>query len=487
MGLKLAAFRPERTVECGGFRPFERITMRKIITVLLALAMGIASIADVAVGAQQKKKPAGGGIPLIRDAEIEGLLRLYSKPIFKAAGLNPAAVHVYIIKNDKINAFVAEGQRLFIHTGLLTRTKTPNEVIGVIAHETGHIAGGHLARMGNELDKASVKSIIGMLVGAAAIVGGAATGQRGASQAGQGIILGSQSLAQRGFLSYQRDMEASADNAALRFLKATGQSSKGMLDLFQVLANESLNATEDADPYLFSHPMPLDRIRNLELASRQSSFFDKPDSPQLLMRHKLMQAKLAGFIDSPQSVFQRYPTSDNSLPSRYARSISMFRKGDTSNAIPIMDSMIRDLPSDPYFYELKGQALLEGGKPAEALAPLKHANELLTNSGLLQILYAQALIATNVPDNSRAALTLLTRAKRTEPDSVEIYKHSAVAYGQLGDVPHAELATAQAALAQGDTELAVEKAKYAATQFKHGTPEWLKANDILNFANKKQN
>lgn len=458
--------------------------IRRITALCVAFAMAFTGLAETGIAAA--RKPAqGNSLPLIRDAEIEGLLRLYSIPIFKAAGLNPSAVRVYIIKNDKINAFVAEGQRLFVHTGLLMRTRTPNELIGVLAHETGHIAGGHLARMGIELNKASVQSIIGTLVGMAAVVGGAAAGQTGASQAGQGIVMGSQGFAQRGILAYQRDMEASADNAALKFLKATGQSPKGMLTLFQLLANESLAATADADPYLLSHPMPLERIRNLELAAKASPFFDTLDSPQLMLRHQLMQAKLAGFLNSAQSVFQRYPTSDNSLPARYARSISMFRSGDNKNAIPIMDSLIKDLPQDPYFWELKGQALLEGGTPGKAIAPLQQANRLLPKSGLIQILYAQALLATENKANARQALNLLILAKKTEADSVQIPKFSAMAYAQLGDVPRAELATAEAAMAQGDNVLAAEKAKFALTQFKHGTPEWLRANDILNFANKE--
>jgi predicted Zn-dependent protease len=459
--------------------------IRRFISACVVFAMTFTGLFAQGFAATPKKD-TGPSLPLIRDAEIEGLLRLYSRPIFKAAGLNPSAVHVYIINNDKINAFVANGQRLFVHTGLLMRTKTPNELIGVLAHETGHIAGGHLARMGNELDKASAKSIVGMLIGMAAVVGGSIAGQQGAAQAGQGIVMGSQGLAQRGFLAYQRDMEASADNAALKFLKATEQSPKGMLDLFQLLANESLASTSDQDPYLFSHPMPMERIRNLEAAAKTSIYFDKPDPPQLMLRHQLMQAKLAGFLDSPQAVFQRYPSSDDSLPSRYARSIAMFRKGDNKNAIPIMDSLIRDLPADPYFWELKGQALLEGGQAGQALAPLKQANTLLPNSGLLQILYAQALLATDSNANASLALSLLIRAKRTEADTADVYKYSAIAYGKLGDVPRAELSTAEAALAQGDTTLAVEKAKFAAGQFKHGSAEWLKANDILNFATKKQ-
>ena len=458
--------------------------IRKLTAICLAILMTIGGLAGESIAAT-KKKPRGPSLPLIRDAEIEGLLRLYSKPIFQAAGLNPSAVRVYIINNDKINAFVAGGQRLFIHTGLLTRTQTPNEVIGVLAHETGHIAGGHLARMGIELDRASVQSIIGALIGVAAVVGGAAAGQSGASQAGQGILIGSQGLAQRNLLSYQRGMEASADQAALKYLKATEQSPKGMLTLFQTLANESLASLENADPYLLSHPMPLERIRNLELDAQKSKFFDQEDSPQLLLRHQLMQAKLAGFMQSPQFVFQRYPSKDKSLPSRYARSIAMFRKGDTKNAIPLIDSLIQDVPEDPYFWELKGQALLEGGAPAKAIAPLRQANKLLPNSGLIQILYAQALIATENRANIRQALNLLTLAKKTERDSVEIYKYSALAYGFLNDVPRAELATAEAAMIQGDTALAAEKAKRVIGQFKHGTPEWIRANDILNFANKE--
>ena len=458
--------------------------IRNLTAICLAIVMSIGGLAGESIAAT-KKKPRGPSLPLIRDAEIEGLLRLYSKPIFRAAGLNPSAVRVYIINNDKINAFVAGGQRLFIHTGLLTRTETPNEVIGVLAHETGHIAGGHLARMGIELDRASVQSIIGTLVGVAAVVGGAAAGQSGASQAGQGIVLGSQGLAQRNLLSYQRDMEASADQAALKYMKATEQSPKGMLTLFQTLANESLASLENADPYLLSHPMPLERIRNLELEAKKSKFFDQEDAPQLLLRHQLMQAKLAGFMQSPQFVFQRYPSTDKSLPSRYARSISMFRKGDTKNAIPLIDSLIRDVPEDPYFWELKGQALLEGGSPAKAIAPLRQANKLLPNSGLIQILYAQALIATENRANIKQALNLLTLAKKTERDSVDIYKYSALAYGFLNDVPRAELATAEAAMMQGDTALAAEKAKRVIGQFKRGTPEWIRANDILNFANKE--
>jgi predicted Zn-dependent protease len=460
--------------------------LQRCITLVLIVAMSLAGSMGDALAAKKKTPVRGSSLPLIRDAEIEGLIRLYSRPIFRAAGVNPGAVRVYIVRNDKINAFVAEGQRLFLHTGLLMRSKTPNQLIGVIAHETGHLAGGHLARMGRELQNASIESIIGMLVGVAAMVGGGVAGSQSAAQAGQGIMLGTQGLAQRNFLAYTRDMESSADQAALKYLGATQQSSKGMLDMFQILANESLASTVNADPYLFSHPMPLERIRNLEREARQSAHFNAEDKPALMLRHQLMQAKLLGFMASAQQVFQRYPSSNTSLPARYARAIATFRKGDVANAIPIIDSLIRDIPQNPYFWELKGQALLEGGQAQAALAPLKEANRLLPKSGLIQIMYAQALIATDNPANSGAALNLLTQARRTEPEAPGVYSFLAVVYGRQGKIGQAELATAEAAMRSGDTDLAREKAKSAASQLPKGTPEWLRANDILNFVERKK-
>jgi predicted Zn-dependent protease len=456
--------------------------LRKIVGLLLSAALINAALSSVAVSRDAKPK----GPNLIRDAEIEGLLRLYARPIFKVAGINPDAVKVYVIADPSINAFVAGGQRIFIHTGLITRANSPNQVIGVLAHETGHIAGGHLAKMNNEMQSASTEQVIGMLVGIGTMVGGAMSGNSEAAKAGQGIIMGTQSLAQRGFMQYQRGMESTADQSALKYLAATGQSAKGMLDLFRVLANESIASTTNADPYVFSHPMPFDRIRTLEAAAKASPYFDKPEDAGLMLRFQLAKAKLTGFMQSPQIVFQRYPTSDNSLPSRYARAIAMFRTGDLKNALPIIDSLTEELPQDPYFWELKGQAYLENGQADLGIPAIKKARSLLPNNGLLQVLAAQILLGSENASHADEALNLLRKAKQTEDSMPDIYKAMAHAYALKNDVPRAELATAEYAWYTGDKKLAIEKATAAEKFFKHGSPEWLRANDLLNFANKKE-
>lgn len=440
-----------------------------------------ASLLSPALAADKKEK----GPSLIRDAEIEGYLRSVARPIFRAAGINAGDVNVYVIADDRINAFVAGGQRIFINTGLFTKTKSPDEVTGVIAHETGHIAGGHLARLKNEMARASTERIIGMLVGVAATVGGAASGNTAAAKAGQGIMMGSQGIAQRNFLSYQRSMEASADQAGLKFLTATKQDPEGMLTLFQKLASESIASTSQSDPYLFSHPMPLDRIRNLEVAARQSPYFGQPDNPAQVLRYELIKAKLVGYMQSSQRVFQRYPSSNTSLESRYARSIAMYRRGDIKNALPLLDSLTADVPQNPFFWELKAQALLENGQATRAVPSIERARKLLPNNGLLQLLHAQILLATNDPAKADQALKLLVLAKKTEGETPVIFKYEAQAQALKGDLARADLATAEYYWMTGEKPLAIEKAKKAQMRFKKGTREWLRANDLLTFAQNK--
>lgn len=454
-----------------------RETAKRLLCLLCTIAVLASSV--VIPTAQAR------GLPLIRDAEIEGLMRLYTRPVFKAAGLNPRAVRVYLINQSGINAFVAGGQRIFIHTGLLQQAKTPNEVIGVLAHETGHIAGAHLSRLGTQIEKASNLAIISMLLGAAVAVGGAASGAKGTSQVGQATIAGGQSLAQRYMLSYVRAQESSADQAAIKYLTKTGQSGKGMLDLFHRLANQSIGSLRRTNPYTQSHPMPFERIRNLENLAKKSKFFKKKDAGILLLRHHLMQAKLAGFLSSPRVVFRKYPRSNNSLPSRYARAIVSFRTGDTKNALPIIATLIRDIPQNPYFWELKGQALLQSGRAREAIKPLKIAVKKSGNNGLIGMLLARAYLDIGGKRNARTALTVLNKAKRKENESPDLHFLLARAYGMRGDIAHAELETAEYAMRNGDKQLALQKAKNALKKLKRGTPSRQRAIDIVNFAIRK--
>jgi predicted Zn-dependent protease len=453
------------------------------------LAARAAKIALATCLAVQTSYPAwaqGVNLPLIRDAEIESLMRIYTKPIFRVAGITEGAAKVYLVRQPSINAFVAGGQRIFINTGLLSQAKTPNEVIGVLAHETGHIAGGHLARMGAQMDKASTQAIIGMLIGAAAIAGGMAAGSSGASQAGAGVLMGTQGLVGRNLLAYVRAQESSADQAAIKFLDETGQSGQGMLTLFQKLANQSMGSLKNVNPYVMSHPMPLERIRNLEVSVKKSPFYDRDDPNDLVLRHRLMQAKLAGFLNAAQQVFQQYPTSDKSLPARYARSIAAYRMGDLKNALREIEALTKAQPGYAYFWELKGQALLESGHAAEAVPPLAKAAKLSNGNGLIQIMLAQALLQDESRGNAQAALKLLKSSVRSERESSVLHAQMAIAYARLGNIPLADLSTAEAAILRGDRDLATQKAQLAAQKLKQGSPEWIRAKDILNFAEQKK-
>jgi predicted Zn-dependent protease len=321
--------------------------------------------------------------------------------------------------------------------------------------------------------------IIAMLLGAGAMVAGAAGGGTGLANAGAAAVAGPQEMIRRSLLSYQRQQEENADRAGVKFLTATAQSPKGMYETFKRFTSESLFAARGADPYLQSHPMPADRVAALEEFARASPYWDKKDDPALQMRHDMMRAKISSFMERQDTVYRRYPLSNTSLPARYARAITTYLHGDLNNALTQIDGLIQAQPNNAYFYELRGQALLEGGKPNDAIAPLHKALSLSANAPLIEMLLGQALVATDNKAHTDEAITILRAAVARESEAPLGYMQLAMAYGRKGDYAEADLASAQAAYLRGDNKTARELASRAKTRFAIGTPGWVRADDIV--------
>jgi predicted Zn-dependent protease len=334
--------------------------------------------------------------------------------------------------------------------------------------------------MRQELATAQTAAIVAMLLGVGALAAGAKSGSYDMANVGMAAINAPQSYLMHTLLAYQRAQEEQADRAGVRFLTMTGQSSKGMYDTFKRFADEMMFTSAYIDPYVQNHPMPTERMAALaELV--KTPYWDKKDSPDLQFRHDMMRAKLYGFTERADVVSRHYPASDTSLPARYARAITSYRFGDIRSALTQIEGLIQAKPNYPYFYELEGQALLEGGHPAEAVGPLRHAVELAPNPALIQILLAQAMIATNNPKMADEAVPLLRAALVKEPESSDAYEQLAMAYGHNKNFAEADLASAEAAFARGDNKTARELAARAKTRFAVGSPGWVKADDIVAF------
>ncbi|BBK41369.1 peptidase M48 [Allostella vacuolata] len=411
-------------------------------------------------------------VSLIRDAEIEATVRAYAAPLFAVAGLDPDAVQVYLVNDQRINAFVAGGQRLFLNTGLILRAKTPNQLSGVIAHETGHIAGGHLARIQDALSTASTTAIIAMLLGIAAAA------LAGDGKAAGAAVIGGTSLAQRNLLHYNRGQESSADQAGMSYLDRTGQSSRGLLEFFGILEQQELLAAIRQDPYLRSHPLTRERIDAVRAHVARSRHSDAVDSPELRARHDRMLAKLRGFLQSPSETLAQYPASDRSLPARYARAIAYYRIPDLKRALPELDQLIRDFPKDPFFHELKGQVLFETGRGQEAAAPYREALRLAPAEPLLRYGLAQVLLERNDVEAATEARALLNEAVRHETRNPSFWRLLAIAYGREGNIGMAALSLAERYAAAGDNRNAVQQSNRALGILARGSPAWLRAEDL---------
>ena len=447
--------------------------MSKLTALITAIALAVASMPAVA---EPEKGP-----PVLRDTEAEQLLRDYTRPILRAAGLEKQNIQVVIINESVFNAFVADGRRIFVNYGALMQSETPNQIIGVLAHETGHLAGGHLAKLREQLAQAQTQMIIAMMLGVGAVVAGARSGNNtgGLSNAGAAMISGPQEMIRRSLLSYQRQQEENADRAGVKFLTATGQSAKGMYDTFKRFTNDSLFAAHGADPYVQSHPMPAERVAALEELAHSSPYWDKKDDAALQLRHDMVRAKISAFMERQDTVYRRYPLSNDSLPARYAHAISTYLHGDPRSALAQIDLLIQAQPNNPYFYELRGQALIEGGKPVEAIAPLRKAVQLSNNAPLIEMLLGQALVASDNKAYADEAISILRAAVARETEAPMGFTQLAMAYAKKGDLADADLASAQAAYLRGDNKTARDLASRAKTRFAVGTPGWVKADDIV--------
>jgi predicted Zn-dependent protease len=320
-----------------------------------------------------------------------------------------------------------------------------------------------------------------MLLALGAAVGGAATNAPGVGQALPGLMMGPQEMIRRSLLSYVRQQEEAADRAAVNFLNATGQSTKGMLETFKRFADQTMFLSRSVDPYTLTHPMPRDRIAVLENLARESPYYDRKDSPQLQLRHEMMRAKLSGFIDRQDVVLRRYPPTNNSLPARYARAIAASRFGNVRDAVTSVDSLIAEHPDNAYFHELKGQILLESARAKDAIVPLRRAVAASHGSPLIRMMLGQALVQSGDPAVAEEAVAELRQALAKEPNAPLGYRQLAIALGRKGDRASADLASAQASFNEGDFNTARQLAARAQRVMPKGTPGWLKADDIVNY------
>ncbi|MDG3444408.1 M48 family metalloprotease [Nitrospirillum amazonense] len=417
------------------------------------------------------------GINLVRDAEIEHTLRVFATPIFRAAGIVPDAVTLVLVNDDELNAFVAGGQNMFVNTGLIMAADTPEQLIGVMAHETGHMAGGHQVRSRDAIENAVILSTLATLLSVAAAIGGTRRGDGGG--AAMGGIAGAQELGARSFFAFSRAQEASADEAGLSYMEANGYSSKGMLEFMEKLRRQDagLPQTKQVE-FLMTHPLTKNRVEYIENFVDHISKFTNAKMPSAYYdMHQRMRAKLYGFIH-PDLALRKYPESDTSVPARYARSIAYYQVGDINKGLKIVDGLIEQEPKNPYFYELKGQILFENGRAKEAVDPYRNAVKYAPDSAQLRMALGHALLEAGDDKLVREAIDVLRSSARDEPLVELTWLLLASAYARADMAPQLAYARAEEALARGDIRAARYHADRAEQMLPAGSPDWVRAQDI---------
>lgn len=438
-------------------RAFQRLAAR-LLTTLAALVLGV--------------NPALAQ-SILRDAETEALFRDMAEPIVKAAGLDPRNVDVVLVNDMSVNAFVAGGQVVYLNAGLINEATSANEVQGVIAHELGHVTGGHVINdTGGKA--ASNISILSLLLGVAAAAAGAGDAAMGVLMAGQQAALGK-------YLAYSRSQESAADAAGAQYLSAAGISGRGSISFFKKLQNMEFRYgfTRTLDSEFYStHPMTGDRIATLEDTYSRDPAWNRPADPALEARFQRTKAKLFGYLATPADTLRVYPVTMTDIPARYARAYSWHKDGFLDKAMAESDALLAAAPNDPYFLELKGQVLLEAGRPRDALGPLRRATELSGNQPLIATTFGHALIATEDRDNFAEAERVLKTAVARDRENPFAWYQLGVVYAARGDMARAKLASAEQQVMSGQMPAALSSAQAAEAELPKGSPDWLRAQDI---------
>ncbi len=449
------------------------MTAARLGSLLRGLALAAAGFVALCAGA---RAPNAAEV-LLRDAETENNIKTLAAPIWRAAGLEPSDVGIYLVQDNQLNSFVAGGQAIFINSGLVLRAENPNQLIGVVAHETGHIAGGHVLRAKEAMRNASIESIIAMVAAAGASV----LGRSGAP------LLGAAGVGERSFLQFSIAQEATADHAALNFLDRSCQSARGLLKFFEILQSNELLAGERQESWVRTHPLTQQRVQYIRDHVQQARCSNTPDSPDSVELLRRIKAKLHAFLDDPSKTLSTYPTSDRSPIARYARAIAYYRMPKLDLALPEIDGLIRDFPNDPYYRELKGQMLFENGRVRDAMRPYEDAVKLAPSAALLRISLSQVYIESGDPALNKRAIAYLNDASRAEGRESQIWRFLAVAYGRDNQIGMAALSLAEEALANGKKKDATQQALRAKQMLTKNSPSYFRADDIHHEAERLEN
>jgi predicted Zn-dependent protease len=415
---------------------------------------------------------AAQGLNIIRDTEIEMMLTEWGRPMFMAGGLTPESITIRLINDDSLNAFVTRGNLMFFHSGLLMAAKNSNEIIGVMAHETGHIVGGHAVTFGDNMAKASTTALLATLLGVAA---GVASGN---PDLGMAVMMGGQGTAQRMLFAFNRGQESSADQFAIRALQDTQQSPKGLYDFFNRLSGQELLITDRQDPYVRTHPLTRERMSAVNFAVANSPYTQSPPNLVFEKQYSRMVAKLFSFLKPQMTTFQRYPETDKSPDARYAQSVAYYRRGQLKESLPLIDGLLQEFPNDPFYWELKGQMLFENGRLDESVKAYRESVRLLPNAPLILVAMGHAMVETADPKYAKDAQAALQKALAQDPEDPFAWDLAAKSYLQSDQPGLSAYAAAERALLLGQFGDVVRYSRDAERLLEKGTPTWYRLQDI---------
>ncbi len=443
---------------------------------------------------------------IIRDTELENALRAYMEPLRPHVDelLRGELPRFYIIPDPQPNAFVTSGNRMFIHLGLWDAAANADEMMAVISHEIGHIAGGHITQTYWEQQKLNNYALtslafalpLALITGEVPVFGS--------------LALGSTDATQKVSLEMMRQRENVADQSALTLIERAGYSPYGMVTFLQKMAEREkglgLRSTSQA-AYLRTHPLSTERSARIARLYAASPLPNRgvhlDESLQEL--HRRAQAKARALLDLPQagpgidlapgtdpgpdSDAGSVPAAAGSSPRTdiarvYGRAHELSLKRRYEQALELVETqLLTQEPDNVFFLELQGDLYVQLGQIQEAIQLYVQILEKAPWAGLVHTKLAVALLDrydTQTPDPA-----LLTQAEQAlvRAESLGIvtrfnFVQQARLYDRQGRVGEREIARAYSAFIDRNDGLASRSLERARPHFEKDTPEFYRIDTL---------
>ena len=387
---------------------------------------------------------------IIRDAEIEYFLYKVILTVSDGYFRNTQPFQPVLISNNEYNAFVTGSNKIFINTGLINKSKSINEIQGVLAHEIGHLILNHSSSRSINTSNLSKYSKFATIAGIALSAGGKLD-----SNSALGLILGTQDIAIKSAFQFSRIQEQQADKYALDTFRKKKISLTGLENLLLRLSQREVSTNNSVVGYYRSHPFSKQRLEQLK-KYKSSNYISNKNNEDIYINNfnislDYIKNKIRAYGSDPFEILNKKDNNNNIFFANYSRIIAYKKTGEYEPAIDTLKVLQNKYPDYPFYYELAGDIYFSKGSYNKSIREYKKALNNLNEKyiyadDLIKFSLVKSYLQTNKAQDLKESIQILEQMLHNSPKWKLLWRLLAKSSGKLGQKGITYIALAEESL-----------------------------------------